>query len=303
MSNLPHILIVDDEPFNVDIIRMSLANQNYQLSSAEDGDIALEMLKASPESYDVILLDRMMPNMDGMDLLKQLKQHDLLQHCPVILQSAKSSPDEIAEGLEAGAQYYLAKPFKKSVLLSVVKTAVQARMHYKSILSDLNKNKVLMGLLKSAHYEVKTIDEARTLASMFSHAFPNPEKVVMGLTELLINAIEHGNLGITYNEKSSLNEQGLWSSEVEKRLDLPQYSGKKVSVSFQYSIDNIELTIIDDGEGFDWKLYMDFDPARVMDNHGRGIAIANKLTFSSVTYKGKGNEVCVRVELVAPTKQ
>ena len=297
MNNLPHILIVDDEPFNIDIITMSLADQNYQLSSAEDGDIALEMLQASPESYDVILLDRMMPNMDGMDLLKQLKQHDVLQHCPVILQSAKSSTDEIAEGLEAGAQFYLAKPFQKGVLLSVVKTAVEARMHYKEILNDLNKNKVLMGLLKSAHYEVKTIDEARTLASMFSHAFPTPEKVAMGLTELLINAIEHGNLGISYDEKSILNEQGIWNDEVKKRLDLPQYSDKKVSVSFQSSTHNIELTIIDDGEGFDWQLYMDFDPDRIMDNHGRGIAIANKLTFTDVIYRGKGNEVYVRLEL------
>ena len=247
MNNLPQILIVDDEPMNIDIITISLADQNYQLSSAEDGDIALEMMEASPEDYDVILLDRMMPRMDGMDVLKQLKQHEVLQHCPVILQSAKSNVDEIAEGLEAGAHYYLSKPFKKEVLRSVVRTAVLDRTHYKEVFADLEKNKLLMGLLKSACYEIKTIDEARTLASSISHAFPKPEKVVMGITELVVNAIEHGNLGITYDEKSALNEQGMWNDEVKRRLNLPENLNKKVTISFQYSEENIELVIKDDG--------------------------------------------------------
>ncbi|NOQ94737.1 MAG: response regulator, partial [Methylophaga sp.] len=78
---------------------------------------------------------------------------------------------------------------------------------------------------------------------------------------------------------------------------LPEYSNKRASVDFQLNNDAIEITIKDQGEGFDWQNYMDFDPSRVMDNHGRGIAIANKMSFSFVEYRGCGNEVMAKLKL------
>ena len=298
MSNLPHILIVDDEPFNVEIVIELLEEEGvYRISSAEDGDVALAMMEAEPESFDVVLLDRMMPNMNGMDVLLKMKQHDVLRYCPVIFQTAKTSATDISEGLGAGAHYYLTKPFDEDVLLSVVKTAVRDRMQYKDMKASLDTNKVLMGLLKTASFEFRTIDEARSLAALLCNACPDPEKVIMGLTELMVNAIEHGNLGITYDEKSELNRQGIWNDEVEKRLTLSEYSQHQASIDFQLTDEMIKITIKDQGQGFDWQAYMDFDPNRVMDNHGRGIAIANKMSFSSVEYIGCGNEVCAQLKM------
>jgi CheY-like chemotaxis protein/anti-sigma regulatory factor (Ser/Thr protein kinase) len=291
-----HILIVDDEELNLEIISEYLSD-DYKISTAEDGVIAWEMLEKTPNAFDVILLDRMMPNMNGMEVLEKIKQHSILQYCPVIFQTAKASVADIAEGLDAGAFYYLTKPFEEDVLLSVIKTAVSDRLRYKEIQHNLEQTNLTMGMLNSAVFEFKNLDDARSIASLISNACPEPEKIVMGLSELMVNAIEHGNLGITYDEKSILNENGTWVEEVASRLQLEQNINKVANINFQRQADKIEITIADQGEGFDWKSYMDFDPDRVMDNHGRGIAIANKLSFSSVEYRGKGNEVSVQLIL------
>ena len=295
-NNQAHILIVDDEELNLEIISEYLED-NYTISTAEDGLIAWEMLEKSPDDFDVILLDRMMPNMNGLEVLEKIKQHPVLQHCPVIFQTAKASISDIAEGMNAGAYYYLTKPFAEEVLLSVTKTAVNDRLHYKEIQQNLEQTKLTMSMLNSAVFEFQTLEQARSIASLISNACPEPAGIVMGLTELMVNAVEHGNLGITYDEKSTLNEQGTWIEEINKRLQLYENTNKTASINFQRHTETIEITITDQGAGFDWKTYMDFDPNRVMDNHGRGIAVANKLSFSSVEYKGKGNKVCARLTL------
>jgi len=291
-----HILIVDDEKFNLEIISEYLSDE-YKISTAEDGAIAWEMLEKNPNDFDVILLDRMMPNMDGMEVLKKIKQHPILEHCPVIFQTAKASVTDIAEGMSAGAYYYLTKPFEEEVLLSVTKTAVTDRLSFKQILDKLEQTRLTMGMLNSASFEFKTLEEARSIASLVSNACPEPEKIVMGLTELMINSVEHGNLGITYDEKSVLNDNGTWVDEINSRLQLEKNLNKVATINFQRHLDKIEITVTDQGEGFDWESYMDFDPGRIMDNHGRGIAVANKLSFSSVEYCGKGNEVCAQLIL------
>lgn len=296
VNNQAHILIVDDEILNLEIISEYLED-NYTISTAEDGVIAWEMLEKSPDDFDVILLDRMMPNMDGLEVLEKIKQHPVLQHCPVIFQTAKACVSDIAEGMNAGAYYYLTKPFEEEVLLSITKTAVNDRLRFKEIQQNLEQTKLTMGMLNSAVFEFKTLEEARSIASLISNACPEPSSIVMGLTELMVNAVEHGNLSITYDEKSTLNELGTWVEEVNKRLQLSEHKNKTASINFQRHTESIEITITDQGIGFDWETYMDFDPNRIMDNHGRGIAVANKLSFSSVEYKGKGNKVCASLVL------
>ncbi|MEJ2214186.1 MAG: response regulator, partial [Gammaproteobacteria bacterium] len=99
------VLIVDDEPFNIEIIKEYLENESYDLRSAEDGLDAWNQLQANPEDFDLVLLDRMMPNMDGMETLARIKEHPVLLELPVILQTALASKQDIADGMKAGAYY------------------------------------------------------------------------------------------------------------------------------------------------------------------------------------------------------
>lgn len=106
---------------------------------------------------------------------------------------------------------------------------------------------------------------------------------------MLINAIEHGNLGIGYSTKTSLMKTGIWEQEVLRRQNLPQNQRKKAEVFFRRKADRIELTISDQGEGFDWEKYLEISPSRARDMHGRGIALAKMLSFDDISYEGPGN--------------
>lgn len=294
----PVILAVDDEPLNRDIIVEYLTGngQPYTVEVAVDGVEALELLEASPSKYDVVLLDRMMPKMSGIEVLEKISLHPELKYIPVILQTAKVSKEDIEEGMRAGAYYYLTKPFTSNILHSVVKTAVKDRTYNKSLLASLNVTKSSVKLLSSASFHFRTHDDINAISTLVACAVDEPDKVAMGLVELMLNAIEHGNLDIGYDSKSELKKQGSWEEEIARRLELPEYKDKFATIDVVNNEDDVIFIISDQGEGFAWDDFMEFDTDRVMDNHGRGIAMANQLYFSSVEYQGKGNKVKVQVK-------
>lgn len=289
------VLVVDDEEFNLEIISEYLEDYRYNLITAGDGVEAWQLLETEPERFDVILLDRMMPNMDGMEVLAKIKAHPLLQSVPVIMQTAAAAKQDVIDGLRAGAYYYLTKPFDEEVLQSIVQTALEDHHRYRSLREQIRSGTQVLGLMKTSHFNLHTIDEARSLAAFLANACPEPEKVVTGLSELLLNAVEHGNLGITYEEKSALNREGRWLEEIERRLGLPEYRDKLVDVNFSNDGQLIRIRISDQGSGFDWEKYLEIDPARVYDSHGRGIAMARMLSFDNMEYLGAGNEVEVSI--------
>jgi CheY-like chemotaxis protein/anti-sigma regulatory factor (Ser/Thr protein kinase) len=291
------VLIVDDEPFNVDILLEYLEGTGYETVSAGDGLAAWEMLEAEPTRFDVIILDRMMPRMGGIEVLAKLKQDPVLQSVPVILQTAMAAKEEILEGLRAGAYYYLTKPFDEQMLLSVLATAVEDRSRYKRALEGSDVASRTFGLLRDGYFTFKDLMSARDVATVLANACPDPHRVVIGLTELLINAVEHGNLAITYDEKTRLREEDRWYAEIEARLTQPVYRDREVEVRYRRDSDAIRVVIRDQGAGFDWQRYVDIDPARVFDTHGRGIAMSRMLSFDTVEYHGCGNEVEVTVRL------
>ncbi len=291
MSDAAHILIVDDEPHNIEIITEYLEEGNFRLSTAENGIQALEILESEPQSFDVILLDRMMPEMGGMEVLAKIKEHPVLTHCPVILQTARAAKEDILEGMQAGAYYYLTKPFEENMLFSVVDTAVRDRLQYKELQHQLEEKNLALGLINSASFSFQSLDQAQSLVSLVANACPEPSKVIMGLSELLINAVEHGNLGISYDDKTLFNERGTWLEEVEKRLQLEANKNKFATLEFQRGDSEIKIVVKDQGSGFDWQPYLQMSADRAMDNHGRGIAMAGMISFSRVEYQGNGNEV------------
>jgi CheY-like chemotaxis protein/anti-sigma regulatory factor (Ser/Thr protein kinase) len=291
------VLIVDDEPFNIDILLEYLDASGYAIDTAEDGQQAWEMLEAEPSRFDVVILDRMMPRMNGLEVLSRIKRHPVLQSVPVILQTAMAAKEEILEGLQAGAYYYLTKPFDEDMLLSVLGTAVEDRMRYRQALEGSDAASRTFGLMREGAFVFRDLMSARDVATVLANAYPDPHRVVIGLSELLINAVEHGNLGITYEEKSRLREENRWELEVEARLQDPAYAGREVEVNYHRDPDRIRVVIRDQGEGFDWRKYVDIDPARAFDTHGRGIAMSRMVSFDSVEYHGCGNEVEVVVKL------
>ena len=102
---------------------------------------------------------------------------------------------------------------------------------------------------------------------------------------------------MNYEEKSELNHDNNWTSEVERRLSLKENKVKFVEIEMVHNSSQIMFTIEDQGNGFEWENYMDISPERAIDTHGRGIAMACVYSFDTVKYFGKGNIVTATVFL------
>ena len=113
------LLIVDDEVDTLNLISMMLQRQGYEISTAEDGVVALEKIKS--EKPDLVLLDVMMPRMDGFDVLRQVRADPEIEHTPIIMFTAKTQVEDKITGLEAGADAYLTKPTQPAELFAQVK--------------------------------------------------------------------------------------------------------------------------------------------------------------------------------------
>ena len=291
------ILAIDDEPGNLEIITDYLEDAGYKVITATDGESALELLAASPEKFQAILLDWMMPGMDGMEVLKKLKSNPELQHIPVIMQTARTAHEDLLKGMRAGAFYYLTKPYQEHTLCTILAAAISDGQRYTALHHELRQGQDTLRLLNQAQFKFRTLDDARNVAACISRATPTPEKVLMGLSELLINAVEHGNLGITYQDKTQLNEKGEWHDEVLRRLELPEYKDKVATLEFLNTGDKFTFTITDQGSGFEPGNYLEMDPARAYDSHGRGIYMAKLMSFDHIEYRQNGTCVVASVHV------
>lgn len=119
------ILIVDDEPKNIQLLGSLLKDHQYHVEFAMGGEQALGWLKKRP--FDLVLLDIMMPGMDGYEVCKQLKSDKRLQHVPVIFLTAKTEDEDIAQCFDVGGADYVAKPFKTMELLARIKVQVEMK--------------------------------------------------------------------------------------------------------------------------------------------------------------------------------
>ena len=288
------LLIVDDEPFNLDILQEHLEDQNYAVVRAENGREALTILEENTTTFSAVLLDRMMPHMDGLEVLKHIKEHQLHKQLPVIIQTAAASAKDVKEGIEAGAFYYLTKPFDPEVLLAIVNSAILDSENLRATTESKQRDDRLFSLVKSIELEFRSISDAQNVAGKVSNIYPEPDRVILGLSELLINAVEHGNLGITYEEKSGLLRNNTWSEEINHRLQSVEYKDRFATLKLEKYTNEIIVYVNDMGSGFDWKDFLDMDTERAYDSHGRGIAMASLMSFDTLEFLGCGNTVrCV----------
>lgn len=112
-----------------------------------------------------------------------------------------------------------------------------------------------------------------------------------------MNAIEHGNLNVTYEEKSALTRLEKWEEEIKRRLALTENVNKRVRIHYEKDVSECRLMITDEGPGFDWQGYLTLDPERATDTHGRGIAMSRVISFDDLHYSDKGNQVTAVVRI------
>jgi len=140
MREPPLILIVDDNPANVEILQMRLLANDYHIITATNGEMGLSM--AREKHPDLILLDIMMPQMDGLEVCRRIKGDPSLPFMPIILVTAKSESKDIVAGLEAGGDEYLAKPVDHSALVARVKSMLRIKLLHDTVLEQSTQLKM-----------------------------------------------------------------------------------------------------------------------------------------------------------------
>ena len=293
------ILIAEDEPVGLMVLTDILGDEGYEIHSAVNGTDAWRLLAESPDGFDVVLLDRMLPDMDGIEILRRMKDRPEMARLPVIMQTSMSGNEAVAEGLKAGAYYYLVKPFAADTLVAIVGAAIRDHRDHVELQHEVQQASRSMACLGRAEFSFRTTEEARDVATLLAQVAPDPGKVVLGLSELMLNAVEHGNLGITYDEKTRLGGGETLAEEIHRRLASPDFCDKVATVEFIRDAGGLRFIIRDQGKGFDWRQYLEMSPERAFDTHGRGIAMSKLLSFDTLEYKGCGNEVEGRVKLTA----
>jgi DNA-binding response OmpR family regulator len=289
------ILVVDDEPMNLEIIGDVLDDPVFIVSNAGNGEIAWQAMLAAELPPHLVVLDRMMPVLDGIELLKRIKAEPRFAGIPVIMQSAASSSKEIAEGVAAGAWYYLPKPYAPRDLLTIVHAALAKVEEIEVAQHAVSNRLAVLDLLHLAEFEFQTLPQAADLALSLAGLCPDPTRAAVGLSELLVNAVEHGNLGISYTEKSEMRRNDTWEHAIEQRLSDPVLAARRARVVFRRNPDSLSFTISDEGAGFEWQRYLDFEAERAFDPNGRGIAIARQTSFSNIEYLERGNIVVATI--------
>ncbi len=182
------VLIVDDEPLNIDVFKDAFRKWSLEIRSALSGAAALEiLLEWTP---DLIVLDVMMPEMDGLELCRKLKDDDRLTHIPIMMLTARSGNGDIIRGFEAGADDYATKPFVRQVLEARVRALLRA---------------------KSSHDAVRrSQQQMAAFVATVAHDLKSPLSAQVGLTEALrydIGAPEAADLAerIAANARYSLD--------------------------------------------------------------------------------------------------
>jgi serine phosphatase RsbU (regulator of sigma subunit) len=160
MREPPLILIVDDNPANVEILQMRLMANNYDVITATDGEMGLTI--AREKLPDLILLDIMMPKMDGFEVCRKLKGDPVLPFMPIILVTAKTESKDVVAGLEAGGDEYLTKPVDHAALVARVKSMLRIKSLHDTVLEQSTQLKM----------QLKTATKIQTL---FWPEIPEPE--------------------------------------------------------------------------------------------------------------------------------
>lgn len=137
MHDPPRILAVDDTPENLEILRMRLEANGYEVATAADGEEGLA--KARELTPDLILLDIMMPKLDGISVVRVLKHDQSLRSIPVILVTAKADTRDVVEGLDAGGDDYLTKPFEHRALLARVRSMLRQKALHDTVASQAKR--------------------------------------------------------------------------------------------------------------------------------------------------------------------
>lgn len=283
-----NILLIDDEANLLKMLRRPLTKCGHSITEAQNGRQGWKLFVEYPNRFDVIVTDIRMPVLDGLTLLKQLreKEYDI----PVIIMTGYEDIHASIEVLRLGAFDFLLKPFEARDLIQMLDKleAIQA-----------NRKKEVEALpFFTENIEIAIPSETKLISAIKSflqdrmksfcklHKI-DERKLNLCLHEALINAVIHGNLEIPSELKAESDEK--FDALVREREANPAFSSRQVQIKCQVTTEGLTFEIQDEGRGFDLQIIKQLDPLQMV-SHGRGILII--LSFmDQVGWNETGNKI------------
>ena len=193
------ILIADDDPDIRDVLKLTLLEENYEITEARDGEEALKIIRSKP--LDLVLLDYKMPKMDGRQVCNLVKKDLLLQHLPVIMVTGKGEVSDRISGIDSGADDYVVKPFEPKELLARIRMVLRRtkRDLEANPLTRLPGNVAILNELSSCiekkiPYAVCYVDLDKFKAYNDKYGFEHGDDVIRETARILLSATkEYGN--------------------------------------------------------------------------------------------------------------
>jgi YesN/AraC family two-component response regulator len=283
------VLIVEDDQAVRRYLCEVAATEGHEVASAGNGREGVTRCKE--HEPDLIISDIEMPELNGLDMLERIRRFD--NESIAVMITGHGSEEYAIKAIQRGAHNYLKKPISYTELAELLQK-------YQSVV----KNRTAFGQIPG-----RTI--RREFTMVFENCLETVDKVVdhlvgqaadrlgrndrlgihLGLLELLVNSMEHGNLEITYEEKAkALSQSGLQKLRDQRRNNL-QLASRRVTVDFKSDETGCEWTISDEGKGFDWKSVPNpLAGNNLISHNGRGIVISRR-HFDEFEYIGAGNVV------------
>jgi two-component system sensor histidine kinase/response regulator len=283
---MSYVLIVDDDLTNFDVIELLLSGEGYDLSYAASGREALNILESNQP--DVILLDLLMPELDGIEVCRQIKSNPSWRHIPIIMVTSLNSKEDLARCIEAGADDFIGKPVSFLELRSRVRSMLRIKKHYDELQLALNSLKAALQLRED-------------MSHMVVHDMRNPLTNILASSQLmLLTALEEKHrqhlekIHTSGQQLLSLTDDLLMLAKVEagkltlNRIDVDiSYLAKRVMSDFQDIAQQKNIQLVSDlPEPGTWILVDVNLFRRVLDN-----LLSNALKFSQPC-----SQILVRVD-------
>lgn len=283
------VLLVEDDRMAAMMVSSMLSDLGYQVEIAQNGAEAYALLREAPTRADMVLTDRFMPALDGLGLTRRLRREPATQHMPIIMLTGTGDSSSVAEGIEAGVQQYLTKPVDPNLLQQVMQATVRQIEQRRAAARTLQSHQSGFGNIQRIDFHLRKMSDIAPVASLLASLADNPEKVIVGLRELLTNAVEHGLYRLGGQAKAHHLANGTLDAELARREADPAYAGVAEAAA-QRLPEGLKFAFRDPGPGFAWQRFIRPDPAQGIGQTGRGIA-RSALIFSKLEFHGTGNLV------------
>jgi len=256
---------------------------------------AFNRLFEAGDTVDVVLLDASLTQPNVITLAREFRRL-LIAHCiPVIRLAAERDDAHTAAGIRAGISHYVEVPCTQDLVLALIDAVARRRAEQLRLRAASEKSSQALGGLAEATFRFRTLEDVERIAQLVASVCPASDRVILGLTELMLNAVEHGNLGIGREAKLRMNAQGVWFDEIRRKLAAPEQADRFATLRFKRDATGASIRIEDCGAGFDWAPYLRIDNTQASDSQGRGIAVARILSFDALAYSGAGNIVTATI--------